>query len=550
MKNIVLLSDGTGNSAAKRHKTNVWRLYQALDLDDPDRQIAFYNDGVGSQQFLPFKLLGGAFGWGLKRNVIDLYITLCRTYNEGDKIYLFGFSRGAFTVRMLAGLIACCGLAKSEDEGELLQMASRYFIAYRSRYKKGWMHRLWRWVHRLLKRKADPKKPDANSDIPRIEFIGAWDTVDAYGFPVYELSALWDRLIWPLRFVDQKPTKNVRHACHALSIDDERVSFRPLLWDERGVKGDTDEEEAGIEGDENGSDGTREPTRIEQVWFAGVHADVGGGYPRSELALVSLDWMMSKVEVRTKGGSGLHFMPANREEYRQRANWHGVQHDSRSGVRAYYRYSPRNIDRVWKEATKPKRHRSVLKRMQKYIIRLWKGAAKLEEGTEPEADTGPKIHYSVLERLKKNIVPYAPTALPRVYDVIDGQGKKADHYKSYDDRKMETARGFVHRRRWLYVAFVLATLTFAFLPLFLAGYSADKCVGWSCVGALPLRFATCVLPDCAVPWIEVWIDIVQKPWGAAAIVITALTLQQLKTQWFSATRKHAMAAWSKLKHGS
>ena len=98
MKNIILLSDGTGNSAAKRHKTNVWRLYQALDLDDPDKQIAFYNDGVGSQQFLPFKLMGNAFGWGLKRNVIKLYITLCRVYNQKDKIYLFGFSRGAFTV--------------------------------------------------------------------------------------------------------------------------------------------------------------------------------------------------------------------------------------------------------------------------------------------------------------------------------------------------------------------------------------------------------------------------------------------------------------------
>ena len=115
MKNIILLSDGTGNSAAKRNKTNVWRLYSALDLHRKD-QVAMYDDGVGSQQFLLFRLLGGAFGWGLKRNVIELYKFLCRNYEADDTnerkqtIYLFGFSRGAFTVRMLAGLIAECGL--------------------------------------------------------------------------------------------------------------------------------------------------------------------------------------------------------------------------------------------------------------------------------------------------------------------------------------------------------------------------------------------------------------------------------------------------------
>ncbi|HYC45959.1 MAG TPA: DUF2235 domain-containing protein, partial [Burkholderiales bacterium] len=90
-KNIVLLSDGTGNSAGKLFKTNVWRLYQALDLTPPDtpgrpEQIAYYDDGVGSSSFRPLALLGGAFGWGLKRNVIDLYTFLCRNYRDGDDI--------------------------------------------------------------------------------------------------------------------------------------------------------------------------------------------------------------------------------------------------------------------------------------------------------------------------------------------------------------------------------------------------------------------------------------------------------------------------------
>ena len=202
MKNIVLLSDGTGNSAAKQHKTNVWRLYEALDLSDPDKQIAFYDDGVGSQRSLPLRLLGNAFGLGLARNVKELYIALCRTYKNGDKIYLFGFSRGAFTVRMLAGLIDHCGLVQADDEAELRRKACRHFDTYRSRYRGGYLYRLLRFVRRLpLKLVRRPLKrsgaePDERKEVC-IEFIGAWDTVDAYGFPVYELVWLWDLLVWP-----------------------------------------------------------------------------------------------------------------------------------------------------------------------------------------------------------------------------------------------------------------------------------------------------------------------------------------------------------------
>ena len=99
-KKIILLSDGTGNSAAKINKTNVWRLYQALDLSDGD-QIACYDDGVGTSNLRILKLLGGAFGIGLARNVRDLYKFLCQHYQPGDEIYVFGFSRGAFTARMI-----------------------------------------------------------------------------------------------------------------------------------------------------------------------------------------------------------------------------------------------------------------------------------------------------------------------------------------------------------------------------------------------------------------------------------------------------------------
>src|ERR1700742_3996295 len=117
-KNIVLLSDGTGNSAGSLFKTNVWRLYQLLDLSNPGRQVAFYDNGVGTSSFKLFAALGGIFGFGLKRNVIDIYSFCCRNYAEGDKLYGFGFSRGAFTIRVVAGFISRMGLVPYDGSEE------------------------------------------------------------------------------------------------------------------------------------------------------------------------------------------------------------------------------------------------------------------------------------------------------------------------------------------------------------------------------------------------------------------------------------------------
>ncbi|QOZ52580.1 hypothetical protein XH90_15295 [Bradyrhizobium sp. CCBAU 53338] len=129
-KNIVLLSDGTGNAAGKVWRTNVWRTFQSLDLKTSD-QIAIYDDGVGTSSFKPLAILGGAFGYGLKRNVINLYKFLCRNYQDGDKIYAFGFSRGAFTVRIVVGLVLNQGLVKFANEGELDNKARAAYRAYR-----------------------------------------------------------------------------------------------------------------------------------------------------------------------------------------------------------------------------------------------------------------------------------------------------------------------------------------------------------------------------------------------------------------------------------
>src|SRR3954467_9555264 len=103
-RKIVVLSDGTGNSSAALWRTNVWRTFDAIDLSGSE-QVAFYDDGVGTSSFKPLAILGGAFGSGLKRNVLDIYKFLCLNYKEGDQIFAFGFSRGAFTIRVLIGLV-------------------------------------------------------------------------------------------------------------------------------------------------------------------------------------------------------------------------------------------------------------------------------------------------------------------------------------------------------------------------------------------------------------------------------------------------------------
>jgi uncharacterized protein (DUF2235 family) len=133
MKNIILLSDGTGNAASSIWRTNVWRVFESIDLTGSD-QVAIYDDGVGTSSFLPLALLGGAFGWGLKRNIVDIYKFLCRNYQNEAKIFAFGFSRGAFTIRILMGLVASEGLisnANRLDESELNASAIAAYRAYR-----------------------------------------------------------------------------------------------------------------------------------------------------------------------------------------------------------------------------------------------------------------------------------------------------------------------------------------------------------------------------------------------------------------------------------
>lgn len=284
-RKIILLPDGTGNSAAKVWRTNVWRVFESLDLSGSD-QVAFYDDGVGTSSFKPLAILGGAFGFGLKRNVVDLYKFASRNYrNNDDEIYGFGFSRGAFTIRIVIGLILEQGLIKAESEKDLHAKAEAAYRAFRdANFHTNWYYAL-RWALNHFGKKAAPE--DKKHFNINVGFLGLWDTVAAYGTPVDEMTRGISQWIWPWQLPSYHLGGPIRRACHALSIDDERTTFHPILWDE------SDEEPLQPRGDEKRY---LADERISQVWFAGVHSNVGGGYPDDSIAQIPLIWIMSEAQ--------------------------------------------------------------------------------------------------------------------------------------------------------------------------------------------------------------------------------------------------------------
>lgn len=391
-KNIVIYSDGTGNRGGKTRGTNVWRIYNAVDRHcQPPEQIAYYDDGVGTGGGRWGRLVTGAVGYGLARNIREAYAFLAMNYAPGDKIFLFGFSRGAFTVRSLAGLICKYGVPtravvlKAGHKREA--MLRRILWAYRSTDSKAMKH-----LCKAKKLGADYKKFQCVD----IHFIGVWDTVDAVGLPFDELkkalSCLWAKIMrrWWWNFHDYQLHERVRYTYHALALDDERKTFHPVLWEtsdgrvaygttvrgqpKSGVRFQCQSRKGSICCCGQPKSGVRFQT-VEQVWFAGAHANVGGGYPKDSLAFIALDWMMGKAE-----RCGLRFFHGARTEVQQNADAHGRLYDSRAGWGMFYRPALRNP---------------------------YKG------------EDCPKLHGSVHERIKRGTQYYAPKVLtPGTFTVV------------------------------------------------------------------------------------------------------------------------------------
>jgi uncharacterized protein (DUF2235 family) len=485
-KNIILLSDGTGNSSAKLLKTNVWRVYQALDLADPEepkepRQFACYDNGVGSSSFKPLAALGGAIGIGLSRNVRDLYMFVCRTYQPGDKIYAFGFSRGAFTIRVLVGLILDQGLVPYDgNEADLDRYAAAAYRAYRKKYNTtgglvGPLRKVrdlaidtrdrvfGRPIYRQTRNIGGPQSMDSLE----IEFLGLWDTVDAYGLPVDELTRAIDWFIWPLTMRDLNLNRRVKRARHALALDDERNTFHPRLWNEE-PSGDADS------GVPDGNRTTRhiDEERISQVWFAGVHSNIGGGYPDDSLSHVSLEWIMTEAKKY-----GVRFSPKIWDEYRAVADENGPIYDSRHGLAGYYRYNPRRIEKLTNTAD------VVIKRT--------------------------KVHESVLRRIKVGQDGYAPFVLPRDFAVVSIDGNIVDgpQYQETEvgkdfSKECENVWNWVWWRRLAYFGTLFTTLTLALMPLIWPALPKGACESKLCFVSDGIDFVAALLPGISATWTD------------------------------------------------
>ncbi len=403
-KNIILCADGTGNKGGYTPDSNVYKIYNAIDLNNINtKQISFYDNGVGTQTNKYIRALSGAFGFGFEDNVCDLYEYLARHYDPGDNIYMFGFSRGAATIRAFNGFIYACGLIDGRGSGNK-ELKEKVKIAVKAYANPNERENLLSGI------KLHPQMPE-------IKFIGVWDTVSALGFPeridiasiglgllsisFKVLGNIFDKII-PHKFYNYELTPNVVKAYQALSIDDERTSFWPKVYKEN-IK-------------------ETEEVVVEQVWFAGMHSNIGGGYKRAGLANATFDWMLENTE-------DLILKDRILESARADANVNGRMYDSRHGFASYYPYHPREITKLCEEA-----------------------------GVEV------KIHESVMNRLRLRTANYAPTLLPESFTIVQNQGEPVPSpsvYKAHWALFRKHIKHWINLRKWLYG--ILLDLTFAIL---------------------------------------------------------------------------------------
>ncbi|MFI6401796.1 DUF2235 domain-containing protein [Streptomyces sp. NPDC050548] len=296
-KRLIVCCDGTWTFADPRGSSNVFKIAQLIRGRGADaEQRVYYQSGGGIRRW---RLFGGSLGVGLTRNVIDAYGFLIHNYEPGDQLYLFGFSRGAYTARTLAGLVRSSGILPPKESSRVKEA----WALYRSRveYPNGLAPTLFRRAH---------------AHETGIEFIGVWDTVGTLGIPftgpLARSSAVMRQVNRRSGFRDTALPIRVKGAFHALAIDEQRVAFRPTLWHQRPEAADSGQE-------------------LKQVWFSGAHADIGGGYPDTQLSDITLLWMVAQAtrygvefDVDTFGESGQGFTIT--------PNALGPVHDSRVGL--------------------------------------------------------------------------------------------------------------------------------------------------------------------------------------------------------------------------
>ena len=340
MKRLVLCCDGTWNRADQRQDgipcpTNVIQLaFRVAKRDGAVDQVLFYDQGVGTGNLID-RFTGGAFGEGLVDNIFDAYRFLIANYEPGDALYVLGFSRGAYTARSLCGMIRKCGILKRAS-------VLHYHDALQ------------------LYRRADcgPNDPESvafrrkhsvlGQENVEIQFLGVWDTVGALGIPLRGLRWLSRR---DDQFHDTELSGCVRNAYHALAIDEHRGPFRPTLWSYKPKPNQV----------------------VRQVWFAGAHSDVGGGYTEIGLSHITLRWMIDGAR-----SAGLAFDAEVMGDYPLKPDVSEAIHDSMTGL---YRLTP-GIER----------------------------AIGFGSGENPEPDPTQSVHPTVIEKWEQS-ASYRPRNL-------------------------------------------------------------------------------------------------------------------------------------------
>lgn len=301
MKNIVIFSDGTGQEGGTDHNTNVYKLFNII-LNRSSKQISFYDPGIGTGWR---KISGNIAGRGFTKNVIDCYEFIFENFEKDDNIFLFGFSRGAATVRSLSGFIDLFGI---------LPKSRKKLI------KQAW--KIYKIRDDTKRENAKKQFIDVNSTMyTRVKFLGVWDTVAALGVPNTKIDHILNWFI-PHGFHNFELSDSVDHACHALAIDDIRKTFHPVLFTPNP--------------DKMKKNSKRERS-LKQVWFMGMHTDVGGGYREKDLSDIALEWM---VQNAVKHGLHIFNDPKRRIEGKCIPDPNGKMHDSR--------------DKFWKKKIFPK----------------------------------------------------------------------------------------------------------------------------------------------------------------------------------------------------
>lgn len=346
-KNIVILSDGTGQQGGRGYNSNVYKMFNIIE-DRTKDQIVYYDPGLGTSGFKWLKQLSGL---GISKNIKDCYQFLFENYESGDRIYLIGFSRGAATIRSLSSFIHHFGILP-KSRPDLIKQA---YKIYSTRNRAA------------LQDKAERFISKHHTMWIRVKFLGCFDTVDALGFPLKKVSAILNQIpFFKHEFHDFKLSKSVENAYHALAVDDKRKTFYPVLW-----KSELSEYQS-----------------LRQVWFPGMHTDVGGGYREHGLSDLSLIWMCRKAVEK-----GLRIYDPNRITMTPDPG--GMMHDSRG--------------KWWQKIYRKE-------------VRSW----------PQDRPDNPVIHESVLERAKES--DYNPWILdcnyevePRAYDLPLMSGDERHH---------------------------------------------------------------------------------------------------------------------------